>query len=508
MQNSHRFFFALYLLLICMLTGCATHISLAPNAPPEVRGTWITTTANTAISTPENTARTMRRLREIGLNTVYVEVWKNGYTQFPSEVMQKFVGVRQRPIGEHQDPSDGAEQSKSAPRDLLQETLIEAHRNGLITIAWFEYGFMAAHQSTMPHLRRMKPELLSRDINGSEIAPNGFVWLNPLHPEARKLLLDIVLEAVDKYDLDGIQLDDRIVWPYINMGYDEYTQKVYAREHNGVAPPRDHKDAAWMRWRAEKVNEYARQFVQEIRARRPGLLISLSPAVYPWSWENYLLEWPQWAAWSEKDRNTSAAVSDRAKKITPRWDEFIPQAYRFSYDAFEKTWFEQNEFIKTLGANRQRDLIAGIRIVGDGKDSSWQQLRDSILLTRKMNNGGHVLWFSRGVLDLYPAELTDFYGGQVASPQFSARWREPSLPLFRAPGLSPQAGTSVWFYPDMPPGDFRLIGFDGKTWQYLNDSTAESRTNAGAKTFFYVRENVQQVELVRDRRIDMRKPRR
>jgi hypothetical protein len=504
MQNSDRLFFVLGSLLICMLAGCATHLGRAPNGSPEVRGTWITTTANTAISTPENTAKTMKRLRKIGLNTVYVEVWKNGYTQFPSEVMQKFVGVSQRPVGERQDPSDNAEQNKTMPRDLLQETLIEAHRNGLITVAWFEYGFMAAHQSTMPYLRRIKPELLSRDINGSEIAPNGFVWLNPLHPDARKLMLDIVLEAVDKYDLDGIQLDDRIVWPYINMGYDEYTKKIYAREHNGAAPPRDHKDAGWMRWRAEKVNEYARQFVQEIRAKRPGLLISLSPAVYPWSWEHYLLEWPQWAAWSEKDRNMSAAVSDAAKKITPRWDEFIPQAYRFSYDAFEKTWLEQNEFIKMLGANRQRDLIAGIRVVGDGNDSSWAQLRDSILLTRKMKNGGHVLWFSRGVLDVYPAELTDFYAGHVPSPQFPARWREQSLSLFRAPGLSPQAGTSVWFYPDMPPGDFRLIGFDGKTWQYLNDSIAEPRTNVGAKTYFYIRENVQQVELVRDRRISRR----
>ena len=127
MQNSDRLFFVLSSLLICMLSGCATHLSRAPNGPPEVRGTWITTTANTAISTPENTAKTMKRLRDIGLNTVYVEAWKNGYTQFPSEVMQKFIGVSQRPIGERQDPSDSAEQTKNAPRDLLQETLIAKH---------------------------------------------------------------------------------------------------------------------------------------------------------------------------------------------------------------------------------------------------------------------------------------------------------------------------------------------------------------------------------------------
>jgi uncharacterized lipoprotein YddW (UPF0748 family) len=42
-----------------------------------------------------------------------------------------------------------------------------------------------------------------------------------------------------------------------------------------------------MRWRADKVNEYARQFVRELREARPGLIVSLSPAPYPWCWENY-----------------------------------------------------------------------------------------------------------------------------------------------------------------------------------------------------------------------------
>ena len=30
-------------------------------------------------------------------------------------------------------------------------------------------------------------------------------------------------------------------------------------------------------------------------------------------------------------------------------------------------------------------------------------------ITRQSKNGGHVLWFSRGVLDLYPLELKEFY---------------------------------------------------------------------------------------------------
>ncbi len=503
-------------LLLVALLGCSSTGSqrISETAAREVRGTWITTTANTALSTPANTAKTMQRLREIGLNTVYVEVWKNGYTQFPSEVLFKAIGERERPKGMQQDPSDAAlSGTKEKPsRDLLQEMLIEAHRNGLITVAWFEYGFMAAHKDTMPLLRTKRPELLSRDINGNEVAPNGFVWLNPLHPDARKLLLDLVLEAVDKYDLDGIQLDDRIVWPYITMGYDDYTKQVYAKEHNGKLPPADHKDPQWMRWRSEKINEYSKLFVQEVRAKRPGLLISLSPAVYPWSWENYLLELPQWAAWTEKDKSPSA--SDAAKKFTPRWDEFIPQAYRFSYEAFEKTWLEQNEHMKKLGTpNRTKDLVAGIRIVGDGKDSSWEQLRDSINLTRKLGNGGHVLWFSRGVLDVYPKELTQFYaesdqGKPAISPHFPAGWRKSSIPLFRSTRLNQNLqGRSEWTHPDIPRGTYRMIGSRtgniGKQWEYIQDQNLDRLSNTGNRVYFYLDNHYTDVELVLDRRDDM-----
>lgn len=504
MVHRNKFFSALF--AIAFVTGCAQtsdkHTIPVVTPYAEVRGTWITTTANTAIATPADTARTMKRLREIGLNTVYVEVWKNGYTQFPSTTMQNAVGVAMRPFQFPQDPADTSEQLQRAPRDLLQETLIEAHRNGLVTMAWFEYGFMAAHKTTNPHLRRMKPEWLSRDIKGNEVAPNGFVWMNPLHPEARKLLLDIVLEAVDKYDLDGVQLDDRIVWPYVTMGYDDYTKKIYAEEHNGASPPANHNDPAWMRWRADKVNEYARMFVQEVRAKRPGLIISLSPAIYPWSWDYYLLEWPKWGAWTAMDAVNNVSVA--AQKITPRWDEFIPQVYRFSYPAFEKTWLEQVEHLKTLGDNRQKDMLAGIRVVGEGKDATWDELRQSIELTRKTQSGGHVHWFSRGVLDVYANELKTFYNGHIASPRVARGWRNQSISLFR--GDSTQ-GRNEWFHPDLPRGNYRMIGFDGKQWHYLENQKIENNQTARGRTVFIVESHYRDVELILDRRSDTAKVR-
>jgi len=374
-----------------------------PQRPAEVRGTWLTTTANSAIATPQDTAATMRSLKKIGINTVYVECWKNGYTQFPSEVLHRVIGVDRRPALVKQDPGDAA---GTTSRDLLGETLTAAHEQKLRYIAWFEYGFMAAHKDTDNHLRRMKPDWMSKDIKGNTVAPNGFVWMNPLHPDCRRFLLDLVLEAIAKYPIDGIQLDDRIVWPYVTMGYDDYTRSAYAKEHGGKQPPDDHTDPAWIRWRADKVNEFARMFVAEVRAARPDLTISLSPAVYPWCFEHYCLEWPKWASWS----------NPASEQPPVRWDEFIPQVYRFSYDAFEKTWLEQVEYMNTLGGGRVGDMFAGIRVVGEGKPATWEEVRRSIELVRQTGGGGHVLWYSKGVLDLYADELTRFYAEIPAIP--------------------------------------------------------------------------------------------
>ena len=85
--------------------------------------------------------------------------------------------------------------------------------------------------------------------------------------------------------------------------------------------------------------------VQEVRRGRPGLLISLSPAVHPWAWEHYLLDWPKWSSWTASDRApTAIGTAEPGQLGAPRWDEFVPQAYRLSYEDF-------------------------------GKDSSWEQLR-------------------------------------------------------------------------------------------------------------------------------------
>lgn len=439
-------------------------------APAEVRGTWVTTTANTAIATPADTHTSMQRLREMGLNTVYVEVWKNGYTQFPSETLEALIGVERRP---HLMPGHEAyptEQLGGQPRDLLEETLIAAHRNQLIYIGWFEYGFMAAYKETDNHLREQYPEWMTTTLDGSLVSDqNPFVWMNPMRPECQDFLLGLVLEAVDKYDLDGVQLDDRIAWP-VTMGYDDYTKAVYAEEHNGAEPPADPRDPDWIAWRAGKVTEFAERFYRELKRRRPNLLVSISPAVYPWSLNNYNCDWKTW--------------NDRGLM-----DEYVPQVYRMNYETFVPTWEDQ---VQAAGDRVDR-LIAGLRIVGDGPDTTWPDVVKEIELVRAAGAGGHVHWFSRGVLETYAAEFAAFYDvptqGRSANPLLPADWRP-------APIVGEQSEGGGWSVQVAESGRYRVIARSGTVWRVV-----ESRSFDAGVTTLHV-DHAEAVELLVDRRED------
>ena len=423
----------------------------AQAAKPEVRGTWMTTTANDAIASPEKTAASMKRLREIGLNAVYVECWKNGYTEFPSETMDRLVGVPMK--------INGA--PPELQRDLLQETVIEAHRNRLIHIAWFEYGFMAAYKATRNELRKQYSQWMTRTSEGGLVGDqNPFVWMNPLRPESRDLLMSIVKEAVLKYDLDGVQLDDRIAWP-VTMGYDPYTIKVYKREHDGAAPPRDPRDPAWIKWRADKVTEFAQRFHAELKAMRPNLIVSISPAIWDWCYENYACDWKRWS---------HAGLMD----------EYIPQIYRTTFDRVREDWPAQ---LAAAGSDRRGDLVAGLRLVGSGPETPWDDYRRKIELVRASNAGGHCHWFSRGVLEVYPDELQAFYDvenhGHAPYPHLPEDWRP-------APIVATPDGEGGFVADDVPAGHYRIIAMidgrwarvatqahEGGPWHYAHEGEAK-----------------------------------
>jgi uncharacterized lipoprotein YddW (UPF0748 family) len=80
----------------------------------------------------------------------------------------------------------------------------------------------------------------------------------------------------------------------VEFGYDEYTIKLYQKEHNGQSPPNDYYDQEWRSWRANKITKLVERIVKKVKISKPNCLISLSPNPYEYTYEMYLQDWLTW----------------------------------------------------------------------------------------------------------------------------------------------------------------------------------------------------------------------
>jgi len=258
---------------------------------PEVRGVWLTNIDSEVLFSREALAAGIQRLKAMNINTLYPVVWNMGYTQYPSAVAERYLG-RSRRLWPGENPT--FEQAQG-DRDMLQELIELAHAEGMAVIPWFEFGFMAPGDYQM---HTAHPEWFTQRLDGSQEIPMGsevFTWMNPFHPQTRRLLLELMAEVLDNYEVEGIQVDDHLGLP-VDMGYDPYTVTLYQQEHGGASPPEDETDAGWVGWRANKISEFMREVRGLIDRRQPGALLSVSPNPYPFSYAQYLQDWPTWEA--------------------------------------------------------------------------------------------------------------------------------------------------------------------------------------------------------------------
>ncbi|WP_246198809.1 glycoside hydrolase family 10 protein [Sodalinema gerasimenkoae] len=254
---------------------------VAPIEVPELRGVWLTNVDSEVLFSSQNLREGFERLHRLNFNTVYPVVWNWGYTLYPSQVAEPVIG---RAV----DPEPGLQ-----GRDMLAEAVEYGQELGLRVIPWFEFGFQAPSYS---ELARRNPEWLTQRADGTQTIMEGEherVWLNPFHPEVQEFILDLVLEVVENYDVDGIQFDDHLGLP-VEFGYDAYTVELYRREHDGNDPPEDFNDPDWVRWRADKITEFVGRTFEAVKAVKPDVVVSVSPNPQHFAYARYLQDWQRW----------------------------------------------------------------------------------------------------------------------------------------------------------------------------------------------------------------------
>ncbi|NJK39053.1 MAG: family 10 glycosylhydrolase [Oscillatoriales cyanobacterium SM2_3_0] len=258
--------------------------SLVPAPVGEIRGVWLTNIDSNVLYYPETLTQAINLLAELNINTLYPVVWNRGYTLYPSAVMERLIGTKIYPISLLED------------RNILNEIIPQARAKNMSVIPWFEFGFMVPQSSKIIQTRR---HWMTQRQDGSFLVPetegstNMLAWLNPFHPQVQQFMLDLVLEVVRNYDIEGIQIDDHFGLP-VELGYDPFTIQLYRREHDGKTPPPNFRDPEWIAWRANKITDFIMRLFWMIKEYKPRYILSLSPNTQAFSYNNYLQDWHTW----------------------------------------------------------------------------------------------------------------------------------------------------------------------------------------------------------------------
>jgi uncharacterized lipoprotein YddW (UPF0748 family) len=287
-------------LMFSLISPTISLSQLPTKAAREIRGVWITNVDSDVLFTRDRLATAIKDLRSLNFNTIYPVAWNWGYTTYPSKVAKKIVGRSFMPkksagilINRTLDKNEGLE-----GRDVLKELVTQGHKNGLTVIPWFEFGFMlpASTDPAGSDFAKLHPDWLTQKQDGGTIWKEGKdprVWLNPFKPEVKKFIIDLVVEAVGKYDVDGIQFDDHFGLPS-EFGYDKFTVDLYKREHQGQLPPKDFKNEEWINWRADKITALMRDLFIAIKATKSKAIVSISPNPQTFAKNFFLQDWAKW----------------------------------------------------------------------------------------------------------------------------------------------------------------------------------------------------------------------
>jgi uncharacterized lipoprotein YddW (UPF0748 family) len=269
-----------------------------PNAP--LRGVWITHLGAALMFQTTQLDETIAHLAQQQVNTLYPAVWNQGHTLHASDVVQQ--------AGRQPRHNPWLYLPLLPQPDILTSLRHQTQRQHLRLIPWFEYGLMIPTDAAIV---RQHPDWLTTTRSGQLVrapaAPTQHpirrlrravigqdqAWLNPFHPAVQQFLVAMITEVVQRYGVDGIQLDDHFGLP-IEFGYDPYTVGLYQASHGGKAPPIDPADPDWVKWRTDRLTALMGQIVRSVKQAKPSAVISLSPNLPEFAYRTSLQDWPEW----------------------------------------------------------------------------------------------------------------------------------------------------------------------------------------------------------------------
>jgi uncharacterized lipoprotein YddW (UPF0748 family) len=339
--------------------------TLPLNVNAAVRGVWIPSPDHTDFFSSQQTIeKQLDELAAAGINTVFVVMWNQGRTLYPSRVMKALTGH------EIDARLDG--------RDPLLEIINAARPHGIRVFAWFEFGFASdVRDGNGREIAEKKPRWVALAMDGKPVIKNGFRWLNGLDPDVQAFMLSLVMEVVENYDIAGIQGDDRLPALPVEGGYNPGTADLYRQDHGGRDPPINARDPEWVQWRSDRLSKFLARLYREAKQVNPNIVVSMAPGVFPWSRDEYLQDWPAW--------------------VRNGWvDQLSPQLYRRDFRSYQVALHTVTR--ELLNPAQVRIVFPGILLnLGNTYQATDDYITQVLAANRREGITGEVFFYHEGV---------------------------------------------------------------------------------------------------------------
>jgi uncharacterized lipoprotein YddW (UPF0748 family) len=373
------------MILLALVSSCArapkektperTPITV-PSVPREFRAAWIATVAN--IDWPSrpglSSQEQQKELRsildkavEINLNAIILQVRPQCDALYNSS-LEPWSSYLTGTMGKAPEPY----------YDPLEFAVNEAHMRGLELHVWFN-PYRANHPSnnggiSSNHISRINPEIVKEY--------GKYLWLDPGEKGTQDHTLNVVIDVVKRYDIDGVHIDDYF-YPYKesdNNGKEiDFPDNPSWNKYKSSGGTLNRSD-----WRRDNVNTFVKRFYEEVKAEKPWVKVGISPFGI---WK------PGYPQGVSGFNQYEGLYADAKLWLEEGWvDYFTPQLYWAidskgqPYKPLLKWWVEQNK--------KQRHIWPGNFTSRIPKEWKADEIVNQVKATQEQPGAGGNVHFS------------------------------------------------------------------------------------------------------------------
>lgn len=259
--------------------------------------------------------------------------------------------------------------------DPLNYIIKKAAKKKIEIHAWFTTFIITGHdlgKLDSTHVYFRHPEWVTSNFSQESMQHHDDVgaFLDPGIPAVQNYTMNVILDVLSNYQLDGIHLD-YIRYPASYFGFNNLAMETYKSEVK-------YQDAtAWIQWKNDQITRFVARVSQAAKEISPN--IQMSAAVFP-SISDALERYSQdWTFWLEKD--------------------YLDAVYTMSYTKSTEKLETDLTFLNNFNLNEK--IVVGLRAWQNGESYTTGQIMDKIQIIESMKFGGFALFSYTGIKQNY-----------------------------------------------------------------------------------------------------------